>query len=199
MSLRSAVRFSSVNPMTSGIFAQRMPQRPPRYPPGMPRYTDRHAASGVHDALPSLETWPSQYPEDYEVVVTIPEFTSICPKTGLPDFAALTVTYVPDRRCVELKSLKEYVNAYRSLGIFNENVVNRVLGDLVRALAPRRMAVRGVFMPRGGIQTTVEARFPRAEAGGEAPLATSSARGSRRRSPEPSSRRSGSGGRPKAR
>jgi len=171
----------------------------------MPRYTDRHAALGVRDALPGLETWPSQYPADYEVAITIPEFTSICPKTGLPDFATLTVTYVPDRRCVELRSLKEYVNAFRSLGIFNENVVNRVLGDLVRALKPRRMAVRGVFTPRGGIQTTVEARFPRTEARVEArveagaPAATFSARGSRRRSPEPSSRRSGSGGRPKAR
>jgi 7-cyano-7-deazaguanine reductase len=120
----------------------------------MPRYTDRHAASGVRDALPGLETWPSQYAAEYEVAITIPEFTSICPKTGLPDFATLTVTYVPDRRCVELRSLKEYVNAFRSLGIFNENVVNRVLGDLVRALEPRRMAVRGVFTPRGGIQTT---------------------------------------------
>jgi len=165
----------------------------------MPRYTERHAASGVKAKLPALETWPSQYAADYEVVITIPEFTSICPKTGLPDFATLTVTYVPDRRCVELKSLKEYVNAYRSLGIFNENVVNRVLGDLVHALEPRRMGVRGVFTPRGGIQTTVEARFPRAEAGAGVPPATSSARGPRRRSPEPSSRRSGSGGRPKAR
>ncbi len=121
----------------------------------MPRYTERHAASGVKSKLPALETWPSQYEADYEVVITIPEFTSICPKTGLPDFATLTITYVPDRLCVELKSLKEYVNAYRELGIFNENVVNRVLEDLVAALAPRRMAVRGVFTPRGGIQTTV--------------------------------------------
>jgi 7-cyano-7-deazaguanine reductase len=185
--------------MRNGIFAQGVPPtrrgRPPRYSPAMTRYTDRHAASGVRDPLPSLETWPSQYPGDYEVVVTIPEFTSICPKTGLPDFATLTVTYVPDRRCVELKSLKEYIGAYRSLGIFNENVVNRVLSDLVRALEPRRMAVRGVFTPRGGIQTTVEARFLRTEP----PAPTSSARGPRRRSPEPSSRRSGSGGRPKAR
>lgn len=205
MSLRRAARFSGVNPMTDRIFAQRVPltsgRSPSRYSPGMPRYTDRHAAAGVRDALPGLETWPSQYPGDYEVFITIPEFTSICPKTGLPDFATLTVTYVPDRRCVELKSLKEYVAAYRSLGIFNENVVNRVLGDLVRALEPRRMAVRGVFTPRGGIQTTVEARFPRTEARVEAgpPPPTSSSRGSRRRSPEPSSRRSGSGGRPKAR
>jgi 7-cyano-7-deazaguanine reductase len=166
----------------------------------MPRYTDRHAASGVRDALPSLETWPSQFQGDYEVIITIPEFTSICPKTGLPDFATLTVTYVPDRRCVELKSLKEYVNAYRNLGIFNENVVNRVVGDLVRALEPRRMAVRAVFTPRGGIQTTVEARFQRTEAGVEAGVpATTSARGSRRRPRAPSSRRSESGGRPKAR
>jgi len=123
-------------------------------------YTDEHARSGTDAALPPLDTWPSQYAEDYEVVITIPEFTSICPKTGLPDFAVLTVTYVPDERCVELKSLKEYLNAYRNLGIFNENVVNRVLRDLVSALAPRRMAVRGVFTPRGGIQTTVEARHP---------------------------------------
>lgn len=171
----------------------------------MARYTDRHAASGVRDALPKLETWPSQYPADYEVVITIPEFTSICPKTGLPDFATLTVTYVPDRRCVELKSLKQYLNAYRSLGIFNENVVNRVLGDLVRALQPRWMAVRGAFTPRGGIQTTVEARFPRAAggvsgAGGVAGASgVNSPRASRRRSPAGSSRRSGAGGRPKAR
>lgn len=126
-------------------------------------YTDQHASAGVDASLPALETWPSQYPEDYEVVITIPEFTSICPKTGLPDFATLTVTYVPDERCVELKSLKEYLNAYRNLGIFNENVVNRVLSDLVSALAPRRLSVRGVFTPRGGIQTTVEARFPRSQ------------------------------------
>jgi 7-cyano-7-deazaguanine reductase len=162
----------------------------------MPRYTDRHAASGVRDVLPKLETWPSQYPSDYEIAITIPEFTSICPKTGFPDFATLTVTYVPDRRCVELKSLKEYVNAYRNLGIFNENVVNRVLGDLVRALAPRRMAVRGVFTPRGGIQTTVDAQFPHTERGAPGVIST---RASRRRSPAVSSRRSSAGDRPKAR
>ena len=74
-------------------------------------YTDAHAIAGVSSPLPELETWPSAYADDYEVVITIPEFTSICPKTGLPDFATLTITYVPDRRCVELKSLKEYVNA----------------------------------------------------------------------------------------
>ncbi len=128
----------------------------------MTGYTDAHARSGTDARLPELETWPSQYPDDYEVVITVPEFTSICPKTGLPDFATIAITYVPDRRCVELKSLKEYLLAYRGVGIFNENVVNRVLADLVKALAPRRMTVRGVFTPRGGIQTTVEARWPRA-------------------------------------
>ena len=99
-------------------------------------YTDDHAAAGTKAALPELETWPSQYGDDYEVAITIPEFTSICPKTGLPDFATLVVTYVPDAHCVELKSFKEYLLAYRNLGIFNENVVNRVLADLVAATRP---------------------------------------------------------------
>jgi len=87
------------------------------------------------------------------------------PKTGLPDFAILTISYVPEARCVELKSLKEYLNAYRNLGIFNENVVNRALRDLVACVEPRRMSVRGAFTPRGGIQTTVEARFSRESIG----------------------------------
>jgi len=122
--------------------------------------TDAHAQAGLEVSLPSLETWASQFPEDYAVTISIPEFTSICPKTGLPDFAALTIVYVPGRLCVELKSLKEYLLAYRNLGIFNENVVNRVLRDLVAATRPRRMSVRGIFTPRGGIQTTVEASHP---------------------------------------
>jgi 7-cyano-7-deazaguanine reductase len=155
----------------------------------MSGYTERHAASGVKAPLPALETWPSQYAADYEIVITIPEFTSICPKTGLPDFATLTITYVPDRLCVELKSLKEYVNAYRSIGIFNENVVNRVLEDLVRALAPRRIAVRGAFTPRGGIQTTVEARAPR-DPGGEAVTSSGRSRARSTRRPASSGRRS---------
>lgn len=162
----------------------------------MSGYTERHAAAGVKAALPALETWPSQFEGDYEIVVTIPEFTSICPKTGLPDFATLTITYVPDRLCVELKSLKEYVNAYRSLGIFNENVVNRFLEDLVAALAPRRMAVRGVFTPRGGIQTTVEARAPRGPAGAGVTSERSSAAAPSRAG---SSRRAPSSGRRSAR
>jgi 7-cyano-7-deazaguanine reductase len=126
----------------------------------MSSYTDAHAAAGTAEPLPALETWPSQYAEDYEVTITVPEFTSICPKTGLPDFATLVVTYVPDALCVELKSFKAYLLGYRSLGIFNENVANRVLRDLVAATRPRRMTVRGVFTARGGIQTTVEASHP---------------------------------------
>jgi 7-cyano-7-deazaguanine reductase len=152
----------------------------------MSRFTSRHAASGVRNRLPALETWSSQYAEDYEVVITIPEFTAICPKTGLPDFGTLTITYVPDRLCVELKSLKEYVNAYRSLGIFNENVVNRVLEDLVAALKPRRIAVRGVFTPRGGIQTTVEARSPRGPGAADVTSPRPSAGRNRARSSRPS-------------
>ncbi len=124
-------------------------------------YTDDHAASGVDAVLPALDTWPNQYPRDYEIVITIPEFTSICPKTGLPDFATLVVTYVPKKSCVELKSFKEYLLAYRNLGIFNENVVNKVLEDLVAALQPKRLTVRGVFTARGGIQTTIEAQHRR--------------------------------------
>lgn len=124
-------------------------------------YTDDHAASGVDAVLPALDTWPNQYPRDYEIVITIPEFTSICPKTGLPDFATLVVTYVPKKSCVELKSFKEYLLAYRNLGIFNENVVNKVLEDLVATLQPKRLTVRGVFTARGGIQTTVEAHHRR--------------------------------------
>lgn len=130
-------------------------KRPPK-----PRYTSEHAASGTRAPLPALETWPNQYGREYEIAISVPEFTSICPKTGLPDFATLTLTYVPRERCVELKSLKEYLLAFRSLGIFNENVVNRVLDDLVAAVRPRRMTVRGDFTPRGGIQTTVEASWP---------------------------------------
>ena len=123
-------------------------------------YTEDHAAAGVNAPLPALDTWPSQYPEEYEVAITVPEFTSICPKTSLPDFATITVTYVPSHLCVELKSFKEYLLAYRGLGIFNENVVNRILRDLVAVLSPRRATVRGVFTPRGGIQTTVTASWP---------------------------------------
>jgi 7-cyano-7-deazaguanine reductase len=111
--------------------------------------------------LPEIESWENKYPErDYTIRIEIPEFTCICPKTGLPDFAALTLEYVPDRLCVELKSLKLYIHAYRGVGIFHEHVANKVLDDFVRAVRPRRMCLTGVFNARGGIATTVSVRYP---------------------------------------
>ena len=115
-------------------------------------YTDEHAESGVHSALPEIETWPNQYP-DYEIEIVQPEFTSVCPKTGLPDFGKLVLRYVPDKRCLELKSYKMYLNAYRNLGIFQENVVNRVLAGRGEAARPKFATVIGDFTPRGGLST----------------------------------------------
>ena len=126
----------------------------------MPGYTDREAKAGLGAKLPPLETFANQFP-DYEITVEVPEFTSVCPKTGLPDFGRLTLTYAPVERVLELKSLKEYFLAYRNLGIFYENVVNRVLEDVVAACRPSRAAVRGEFNPRGGLSSIVEARYPR--------------------------------------
>jgi 7-cyano-7-deazaguanine reductase len=108
-----------------------------------------------------LETFDNPRPErDYEIVIRCPEFTSVCPKTGLPDFGTITIRYVPDRACVELKSLKLYLIGYRSRGIFYEAAVNAILDDLVKACRPRRMEVEGAFTARGGITTTVVARTP---------------------------------------
>jgi 7-cyano-7-deazaguanine reductase len=123
-------------------------------------YTDHHHAAGLDYPFPSIETWQNQF-SGYEVLVDDPEFTSVCPKTGLPDFGALTVRYMPRRRCLELKSMKEYLFAYRNLGIFQENVVNRVLQDVVKACDPVWAVVKGEFRPRGGISTVIEARWPR--------------------------------------
>ncbi len=111
--------------------------------------------------LPEIETWENQYPDrDYTIRIEVPEFTCICPKTGLPDFATLTLEYVPDLRCVELKSLKYYIASYRGVGIFHEHVANKVLDDFVRAVRPRRAELTGVFNARGGIATTVSVRYP---------------------------------------
>jgi 7-cyano-7-deazaguanine reductase len=94
-------------------------------------------------------------------VIDIPEFTSVCPKTGLPDFGVISIRYMPDRECLELKSLKEYLFTYRNLGIFQENIVNQVLEDVVRWAKPVWAVVKGDFRPRGGIGTIIEARYPR--------------------------------------
>jgi 7-cyano-7-deazaguanine reductase len=123
-------------------------------------YTSEHAKAGLEVKFPAIETWPNQFP-GYEIEVDIPEFTSVCPKTGLPDFGTIWIRYMPNQLCLELKSLKEYINSYRNLGIFQENVVNRVLEDVVRAATPVWVEVRGQFHPRGGLGTVVEASWPR--------------------------------------
>jgi 7-cyano-7-deazaguanine reductase len=125
-------------------------------------YTDRHAHSGVEAKLPHIETWPNQYRgREYEVEIGMPEFSSVCPKTGLPDTGNLILRYVPDKACLELKSLKMYMLAYRNLGIFQENAVNRFLDDVVRACEPVRAEVVGDFTPRGGLSTVVTANYER--------------------------------------
>ena len=123
-------------------------------------YTDDHAAAGLDAKFPEIETWRNQFPA-YEILIDDPEFTSVCPKTGLPDFGRITIRYMPRERCLELKSLKEYLFTYRNLGIFQENIVNRVLEDVVRATRPKWAEVKGEFRPRGGIGTVVIARYPR--------------------------------------
>jgi 7-cyano-7-deazaguanine reductase len=110
--------------------------------------------------MPVIETWKNQYPDrDYEIKIDIPEFTCICPKTGLPDFAAIVIRYTPDRSCIELKSLKYYTIFYRDIGIFNEHVINKMLDDLANACRPRWMEIVGEFNARGGIKTTVRAEY----------------------------------------
>jgi len=105
-----------------------------------------------------LETFDNQYPgRDYEIEIVCPEFTSLCPKTGQPDFGTLTITYTPAERCVELKSLKLYLQRFRNEGTFYEHATNRILDDLVAVLRPRRMRIVAKFTPRGGITTTVTA------------------------------------------
>ena len=127
-------------------------------------YTDAHARAGVNVPLPEIETWPNQYP-DYEIEIDTPEFTSVCPKTGLPDFGKILLCYIPDKLCLELKSYKMYLLAYRNIGIFQENVVNRVLRDVVKAANPISATVIGDFSPRGGLGTVVTATWNRKKRG----------------------------------
>jgi 7-cyano-7-deazaguanine reductase len=124
------------------------------------RYTPEHAQAGLDHAYPEIETWPNQFP-GYEIVIDDPEFTSVCPKTGLPDFGVITLRYLPRKQCLELKSYKEYLQSYRNVGIFQENIVNQVLEDVVRWAKPVWAEVKGDFRPRGGISTVVIARWPR--------------------------------------
>jgi 7-cyano-7-deazaguanine reductase len=126
----------------------------------MPNYSAEHARAGIRAQLPRLETWPNQFP-GYEITTRFPEYTSVCPKTGLPDYGTITIQYRPRKLCLELKALKIYLLAYRNLGIFYENAVNRILRDIVEATRPEWCMVRGEFTPRGGLTTTVEAHVER--------------------------------------
>ncbi len=122
-------------------------------------YTDEHASAGLNAELPAIETWPNQFRDDYDIEIETPEFTSVCPRTGLPDHGTITIVYTPDRDCIELKALKMYLLAYRNLGIFQENIVNRVLRDCAKACKPRRMTVTGEFTPRGGVYSSISASY----------------------------------------
>jgi len=112
---------------------------------------------------PAIDTWTNQYSDrEYTIELTVPEFTCVCPKTGLPDFATITICYVPEQKCIELKSFKEYIVFYRNVGIFHEHVVNKILDDFVRACEPRSVEIIGDFNVRGGIKTVVKANYKRA-------------------------------------
>jgi len=123
-------------------------------------YTEEHAKAGVSTVLPSIECWPNQFP-DYDIRISNPEYTSMCPKTGLPDFGTITIHYRPDKLCLELKSLKMYIQSYRTLGIFYENAVNKILHDVVGVCQPLYAKVTGEFTTRGGMRSVIEAEYRR--------------------------------------
>src|SRR6201990_982219 len=126
------------------------------------RYTDEHAKAGLDFPFPAIETWQNQFPQ-YEIVIDDPEFTSVCPKTGLPDFGVLTLRYMPRERCLELKSFKEYLFHYLTPGLSQKNIATQVLNAVVAATDPIWAVVKGDFRPRGGISTIVTATYPRPE------------------------------------
>jgi 7-cyano-7-deazaguanine reductase len=114
----------------------------------------------MEDKIKLLETFENEFPNrDYTIIHTAPEFTSLCPKTGQPDFATIDIDYIPDKLCVELKSLKLYLNSYRSDGVFFESVTNKILEDLVKVCSPRYMLVSAEFNVRGGISSVIEAEY----------------------------------------
>jgi 7-cyano-7-deazaguanine reductase len=125
----------------------------------MADYTTEHARAGIQTKLQKLESWPNQFP-GYVITTRYPEYSSVCPKTGLPDYGTITIQYMPKKDCLELKALKMYLLAYRDLGIFYENAVNKILRDIVDAIRPEWCVVRGEFTPRGGLTTSVFARWP---------------------------------------
>ncbi|MGC2232576.1 MAG: preQ(1) synthase, partial [Candidatus Acidiferrum sp.] len=133
----------------------------------MADYTVSHARAGIQTRLPKLDTWPNQFP-GYIITTRFPEYTSVCPKTGLPDYGTITILYMPRKECIELKALKMYLLAYRDLGIFYENAVNKILHDIVEAVGPEWCVVRGEFTPRGGLTTSIFARWPQLPPAGKA-------------------------------
>ncbi len=122
-------------------------------------YTRTHARKNADAKLPAIQCWENQYKRDYNIKIVLPEFSSVCPKTGLPDFGTITIDYVPGKLCLELKSLKYYLLEYRDMGIFMENIANKVLDDCIRACKPKKMTVIGDFTPRGGLHSVITATY----------------------------------------
>ncbi len=122
------------------------------------QYTDKHAVAGIKEKMPPLEVFPNQY-SNYTITIEIPEYSSICPKSGLPDCGKFILKYIPAKHCLELKSLKFYILAYRNLGIFYENATNKILADFIKAVKPKWAYIKGEFTPRGGISTFVEKTY----------------------------------------
>ena len=118
-------------------------------------YTKDHARKGANTQLPAIQCWENQYKRDYLIKIVLPEFTSVCPKTGLPDFGVITIEYIPDELCLELKSLKYYLLEYRDMGIFMENIANKILDDVVKACNPKAARITGEFTPRGGLKSVI--------------------------------------------
>jgi 7-cyano-7-deazaguanine reductase len=126
----------------------------------MSKYTKKHARSGIDIKLPKIECIPNMH-KDFEITIEIAEYTSVCPKTGLPDFGKITIKYIPNKLYIELKSLKYYIIGFRNMGIFYENIVNKILNDVVAACEPKSAIVTGNFDSRGGMTAIIEARYPR--------------------------------------
>ncbi len=121
-------------------------------------YSETHAKSGLKTKLPAIEVFPNQY-FSYTIRIEIPEYTAVCPKTGLPDFGTIILEYEPVKHVLELKSLKSYILAYRNIGIFYENAVNRMLKDFTTAAKPKWCRVTGLFNTRGGMHSTITAQY----------------------------------------
>ena len=122
-------------------------------------YTSDHARKNANAVLPKIQCWPKQYKRNYTIRIELPEFTSVCPKTGLPDFGVITIEYIPNKLCLELKSLKYYLLEYRDMGIFMENIANKILDDVVKACKPKCATITAAFTPRGGLRSVIVASY----------------------------------------